>query len=479
MEDSVGHHCGLFGVYNVPDAAHKTFLGLFALQHRGQESAGIVTSDGRNISVKRGMGLVTDVFHPQDLRELPGHIAISHVRYSTTGSSKPANVQPLVIEYSRGTIAIAHNGNLVNARTLHDEYEAYGSLFQTTTDSEIVVHLMARPENAGRPDGLARCLRQLKGAFSFLFMTRESLIGARDPQGFRPLVLGRLIRPGQLGTIGEGYVFASETCALDMVGAEFVREVEPGEIVTIDPHGLRSERFVPEAEVRRAHCMFEHVYFARPDSVVFGDSVHLVRIKLGERLAEEHPADADAVIAVPDSGRSAAIGFARRSGIPYDMGLIRSHYVGRSFIKPHQLEREQVVDLKFNVLRCVVNGRRIVVVEDSLIRGTTFRKMAKLLWAAGAKEIHLRITCPPTRWPCYYGIDFPDREQLVAARFPTIEAIRQHIGVTSLGYLSEEGLLSCVSRPRTDYCTACWTGRLVAPPVDEMDKYKLERSCAG
>jgi amidophosphoribosyltransferase len=225
--------------------------------------------------------------------------------------------------------------------------------------------------------------------------------------------------------------------------------------------------------------MFEHVYFARPDSVVFGDSVHLVRIKLGERLAEEHPADADAVIAVPDSGRSAAIGFARRSGIPYDMGLIRSHYVGRSFIKPHQLEREQVVDLKFNVLRCVVNGRRIVVVEDSLIRGTTFRKMAKLLWAAGAKEIHLRITCPPTRWPCYYGIDFPDREQLVAARFPTIEAIRQHIGVTSLGYLSEEGLLSCVSRPRTDYCTACWTGRLVAPPVDEMDKYKLERSCAG
>ena len=478
MEDSVGHNCGLFGVYNAPDAATRAFLGLFALQHRGQESAGLAASDGKQIRFKKGMGLVTDVFQSRDLRELPGHIAIAHVRYSTTGASRPANIQPLVIEYSRGPIAVAHNGNLVNARTLHDEYEAYGSLFQTTTDSEIVVHLLARPEHRDRADGLAYSLRKLKGAFSFLFMTRNSLIGARDPQGFRPLVLGRMITPGQLGTIGEGHVLASETCALDMAGAEFVREVEPGEIVTLNSTGVHSTRFVEKADIRPAHCIFEHVYFARPDSNIFGDSVHGVRIRLGEQLAKEHPVDADVVIAVPDSGRSAALGYSRESGLPYDMGFIRSHYVGRSFIKPDQLEREKVVDLKFNVIRKALEGKRVVVVEDSLIRGTTFRRMARILRQAGVKEIHLRITCPPTKHPCYYGIDFPDRDQLVAARMD-VEGIRKYIGVDSLGYLSIKGLVSCVSQPVTHYCTACWSGSYPVPPVDAMDKMGMEGAAAG
>lgn len=478
VEDIVGHHCGLFGIYNAPDAAARAFLGLFALQHRGQESAGIAVSDGKQVRFKKAMGLVSEVIQTSDIQDLPGHIAIAHVRYSTTGASRSANIQPLVIEYSRGPIAVAHNGNLVNARTLHDEYEAYGSIFQTTTDSEIVVHLLARPEHSSRADGIAQSLRQLKGAFSFLFMTRNSLIGARDPQGFRPLVLGRIVAPGQLGTIGEGHVLASETCALDMVGAEFVREIEPGEIVTINSSGVHSSRFVPKVDIRPAHCLFEHVYFARPDSTIFGDNVHQVRVRLGEQLAREYPVEADVVISVPDSGRSAALGYSRQSGIPYDMGFIRSHYVGRSFIKPQQIERERVVGLKFNVIKPVVQGKRVVVVEDSLIRGTTFRRMARLLRAAGVKEIHLRITCPPTKHPCYYGIDFPDRDQLVAARLD-LEGIRTYIGVDTLGYLSIKGLLSSVSLPITHYCTACWSGSYPVPPVDKMDKMGMEGGGSG
>ena len=361
----------LFGVYNVPGAAAKTYLGLFALQHRGQESAGIVVSDGKKIDSRKGMGLVTEVFSKRDLDALEGHIAVGHVRYSTTGSSRPQNIQPLVVDYSNGLVAVAHNGNLVNARTLRDEYEAYGSIFQTSTDSEIIVHLMARPENVGRKDQLAHSLNLIKGAYSFLFMTRDKLIGARDPQGFRPLILGRMQAEGNLGSIGEGYVLCSETCALDQVGAEFVREIEPGEIVTIDAEGLHSSIFADKEEIKPAHCIFEHVYFARPDSMIFGDDVHKVRIRLGEKLAEEHPAKADVVFAVPDSGNAGAIGYARKSGIPLDMGFIRNHYVGRSFIKPNQDERENVVAMKFNVVRSAVRGKRVVVVEDSLIRGTT------------------------------------------------------------------------------------------------------------
>ncbi|MBI3832340.1 MAG: amidophosphoribosyltransferase [Planctomycetes bacterium] len=473
MEDLVGHHCGLFGIYNAPDAAAKTFLGLFALQHRGQESAGVVVSDGKKIRSKKGMGLVTEVFHERDLAEMPGHMAIGHVRYSTTGSSRLTNVQPLVIDYSHGLIAVAHNGNLVNARTLRDEYEAYGSIFQTSTDSEVIVHLLARPEHSGRKEGIGHCLKLIKGAYSFLFMTRDRLVAARDPQGFRPLVIGRIVTPGQLGTIGEGYVIASETCALDQVGARFDREIEPGEIVTIDADGVRSSKFAKPEEIKPAHCMFEHVYFARPDSRIFGDSVHDVRIALGERLAVEHPAKADVVFSVPDSGNVAAIGFSRKSGITLDTGFIRNHYVGRSFIKPAQIERETVVDMKFNVVRSVVEGKRCVVVEDSLVRGTTFRKQARILRQAGAKEIHLRISCPPIRNPCYYGIDFPDRVQLIANN-KSVEEIRDFLGVDSLGFLSVEGLLSAVTQPTKNYCNACWTGKYPVAPVDSMDKYGME-----
>jgi len=475
LEDSVGHHCGLFGIYNVPDAAAKTYLGLFALQHRGQESAGIVTSDGKKVRSKKGMGLVTEVFTKRELSELEGHIAVGHVRYSTTGSSRPQNIQPLVVDYSNGLVAVAHNGNLVNAQTLRDEYEAYGSIFQTSTDSEIIIHLMARPEHVGKKDHLAHCLKLIKGAFSFLFMTKDTLIGARDPQGFRPLILGRMAADGQLGTIGEGYVLCSETCALDQVGAEFIREVEPGEIITIDADGVHSSFFVPKEEIKPAHCIFEHVYFARPDSMIFGDDVHQVRLRLGERLAEEHPVPADVVFAVPDSGNAGAIGYSRKSGIPLDMGFIRNHYVGRSFIKPSQNERESVVAMKFNVVRSAVRGKRVVVVEDSLIRGTTFQKQARILRDAGATEVHLRITCPPTLNACYYGIDFPNKDQLVAARLKTIPAIEEWLGVDSLGYLSVEGLLAAVSKPKHHYCTACWTGKYPVKPTDAMDKYGAER----
>ena len=472
----MGHHCGLFGAYNVPSAAAKTYLGLFALQHRGQESAGIVASDGRHVHSKKGMGLVTEVFSTRDLDELKGHIAVGHVRYSTTGSSRPQNIQPLVVDYSKGLLAVAHNGNLVNARKLRDEYEAYGSIFQTSSDSEIIVHLLSRPEHVGMKDQLAHCLKLIRGAFSFLFMTADKLIGARDPQGFRPLILGRMLAEDHLGSIGEGYIMCSETCALDQVGAEFVREIEPGEIVTIDAEGIHSSFFASGSEIKPAHCMFEHVYFARPDSMIFGDDVHEVRVKLGERLAEEHPAKADMVCALPDSGNAGAIGFSRRSGIPLDMGFIRNHYVGRSFMKPSQGERESVVAMKFNVVRSAVRGKRVVVVEDSLIRGTTFRKQAKVLRDGGATEVHLRITCPPTLNACYYGIDFPNRDELIAARLKTVPNIAEWLGVDSLGYLSVQGLLSAVSKPAQHYCTACWTGKYPVPPVDAMDKYGMERT---
>lgn len=475
MESTVGHNCGLFGIYNVPDAAAKTFLGLFALQHRGQESAGIVTSDGKKVRSKKGMGLVTEVFQKPDLDELPGHIAIGHVRYSTTGSSRVVNIQPLVVDYSQGLMAVAHNGNLVNARTLRDEYEAFGSIFQTSTDSEVIVHLMAYPEHAGRKDCLGHCLRLIKGAYSFLFMTRDALIGARDPQGFRPLVLGRITTPGQLGSIGEGYVLASETCALDQVGARLVREVEPGEIVTIDSEGVHSEYFVKPKEAKPAHCIFEHVYFSRPDSTVFGDNVHAVRIRLGAQLAIEQPAAADVVFSVPDSGNSAALGFARQSGIPLDYGFIRNHYVGRSFIKPNQIERETVVDMKINPVRSVIEGKRVVVVEDSLVRGTTFRKQAKILRQAGAREVHLRISCPPIRHGCFYGIDFPDPANLAVNAYKDVEGVREFLGIDSLGYLSVEGLKKAVSKPGDAYCTACWTGKYPVAPTDHMDKFGMEK----
>lgn len=475
MEEGVGHHCGIFGIYNAPDASARAYLGLFALQHRGQESAGIVTSDGKTFKFKKGMGLVTEVFSKSELDAMDGHMAVGHVRYSTTGSSRPQNIQPLTVDYSGGALAVAHNGNLVNAQKLRQELEAEGSIFQTTSDSETILHLMALPEVAGKKDQLAQCLRKLKGAFSFVFMTNKKLIGARDPNGFRPLILGRLRGDAQFANIGDSYVLCSETAALDQVGAELIREIEPGEIVEIGADGITSSFFATGSEVKPAHCIFEHVYFARPDSMIFGDEVHQVRIRLGMRLAEEQGVPADVVFSVPDSGNAGAIGYSRKSGIPYDLGFIRNHYVGRSFIKPNQHERESVVAMKFNVVRSAVRGKRVVVVEDSLIRGTTFRKQAKILRDAGAKEVHLRITCPPTLHACYYGIDFPSSDQLIASRLKSVDAIAEWLGVNSLGYLSVEGLLAAVSKPSSHYCTACWTGKYPLPPVDAMNKLGMER----
>jgi len=457
--------CGIFGIYGYDGAARQAYLGLYSLQHRGEESAGIVVSDDRTIRSKRGMGHLGEVIKPEDFDRLPGHMAIGHVRYSTTGSPKPSNVQPLIIEYSKGKVAVAHNGTLTNARLLRRTYEAKGSIFQTSTDSEILVHLMADPEHLSRPDHIAHCLSHLEGAFSLLIMTRQELYAARDRHGFRPL---------SLGDLHGAPVIASETCAFDLLGARFVRDIEPGELIKINTSGLVSERFVPREEVSPAHCIFEHIYFARPDSRVFGETCHLVRGRLGERLAEEQPADADVVVAVPDSGIPAALGYARASGIPFDYGFIRNHYVGRTFIQPAQRRRGLGVRIKLNAIADVVRGKRVVVVDDSIVRGTTSRTRLGMLRDAGAREVHLRISSPPIRYPCFFGIDFPTREELVASN-RTVEEIRDFIGVDSLGYLSVEGLLSAVSGPPDHYCTACFTGEYPCQVTEAVEKLGLER----
>ncbi|MFH0910548.1 MAG: amidophosphoribosyltransferase [Planctomycetota bacterium] len=467
MDRKLNESCGVVGAYNVPNAAEAVYLGLHALQHRGQESAGIVVSDGRNVRSRKGMGLLAAVFSAVDLQHLTGHIGAGHVRYSTTGSSKPQNTQPLVMDYAGGLIAVAHNGNLVNAQELRRSCEGRGSIFQTSTDSEIIVHLLAQPDHMARKDNLAHCLGEhLRGAYSFVFLAHRQILAARDPQGFRPL---------SLGTLGGGYVVASETCAFDQMGAEFLREIEPGELLTIDENGLQSERIVPKSEVRPAHCIFEHIYFARPDSVLFGDSVHLVRKRLGIHLAREHPADADLVAPIPDSGNSAAIGYALESGLPLDRGLIRNHYIGRTFLNPVPAERRRAAQLKHNVVKDVVRGKRIVLVDDSLIRGTTLRALVQFLQHAGAREVHLRISCPPNRFPCLFGVDFPTREELIAATH-TREEIESLLRVRSLCYLSVEGMLSSVTPPADHFCTACFDNRYPIEPVDTMaDKYRMER----
>lgn len=458
--------CGVVGVFGPADAAYKTYAALFALQHRGQEAAGIVSSDGVRVYQHKSLGLLTKVFEGYDFSRLPGNLAIGHVRYSTTGSSSARNVQPLLMEYSRGCLAVAHNGNLVNAKSLRREYEAYGSIFQTSTDSEIIVHLLARPAHSHRKDALAYCLRRLKGAFSFVFLTSRQLQAARDGHGFRPLVIGRL---------PDGLVIASETCALDQLAAEFVREVEPGELVTVDEHGVRSELHTPPSEVGGpAHCIFEHIYFARPDSLLFGQSVHEVRKALGRRLAEEQPVDADVIVPVPEGGSSAAVGFSEQSGIPQDRGFVANLYVGRTFIRPAQRDRESAADFKINAVRAVVEGKRVVVIDDSVVRGTTLRKRLALLRRAGAREVHLRVSCPPHRHPCYYGIDFPTPQELLAHQ-RTMDEIARIMAVDSIGYLSEPGMLSCMSQPPAHYCTACFSGRYPVLPDDDMNKLALER----
>ncbi len=467
MSDSIRHHCGLFGIYQHPDAARLTYLGLFALQHRGEESAGIVVANGQGMIKQIGMGLVEDVFADADLGRLKGHAAIGHTRYSTTGSSLLKNAQPLQVEYSRGSIAIAHNGNLINALLLRDELEAHGSIFQTTIDSEVILHLLANPEYAHFEEALVDTLRRIRGAFSLVILREDELVGIRDPNGFRPLCIG---------TLGEATVLCSETCALDILGAKFVREVEPGEVVIVNRDGMRSIK--PFPATTPSHCIFEHVYFARPDSVIFGDSVHQVRQRLGRRLAKEHPADADIVIPVPDSGNSAALGYSLESGIPFEFGFMRNHYVGRTFIQPRQQTRDFQARVKFNPVSAALKGKRVVVVDDSIVRGTTCKTRLKSIRDAGASEIHMRVSCPPIMHPCFYGIDFPTKNELIA-RIHTIEEIRTFLEVDTLGFISLEGLLSAVTGPNTSYCTACYSGKYPLPFGPEADKYILERKFSG
>jgi len=464
--------CGLFGIFGDPQAVQKTYFSLYSLQHRGQESAGIASSDGEDIQVYTDMGTVGRVFRSGRgvLEKLANPIAIGHVRYSTSGSSKAVNSQPFFTEYSRGQVAVAHNGNIINASLLRDEYEAYGSIFKTTTDTEIISHLLAKPSHVTKPDTLGHVLNHLQGAYCLLFLFADRIEAARDPYGIRPLCIGQ--------TEDDCYCVASESCALDAIGAKFLREVEPGEIVTLDANGLSSRYFVEPGSVRPAHCLFEHVYFSKQNSTIFGQNVHEFRKKLGKQLAKEHPADADVVIPVPDSGTSAAIGYAEQSGIPFDMGMVRSHYVGRTFISPSQSLRELQVKLKLAIVNEVVANKRIVVVDDSIVRGTTTRGKMLALREAGAEEIHMRVSCPPIRFPCFYGVDFPTKTELVANN-KTLEEIREFLGVESLGYMSLEGMLSCAAKPADNYCTACWNGSYRIPVDISMNKFSMEKYQMG
>ena len=459
--------CGLFAIFGEAEAVQRTYFGLHSLQHRGQESAGIASSDGEFIQCYTGMGMVRRVFRSssQILEKLSNPIAIGHVRYSTTGASKIVNSQPLLSEYSRGQVAVAHNGNLINASLLRDEYEAYGSIFKSTSDTEIITHLLAKPTHVSKPDPLAHVLNHLQGAYSLLFLFADRIEAARDPYGIRPLCIGQ--------TEKGCYVIASETCAFDTIRAKFIREVEPGEIIRLDKNGLHSRFFVQPGTVTPAHCIFEHVYFAKQNSYIFGENVHEFRKKLGRQLAMEHPADADVVIPVPDSGTSAAVGYAEQSKIPFDMGLVRSHYIGRTFISPNQKLRELEVKLKLAVVNEVVSGKRIVVVDDSIVRGTTTRGKIRAMREAGAKQIHMRVSCPPLRFPCFYGVDFPTKEELLANN-RNLEQIKEFLEVDSIGYMSLEGLLSCAVLPEDHYCTACWNGRYRIPVDTILNKFAIE-----
>lgn len=463
---SMRHHCGLFGVWGHPDAVSLTYLGLYAQQHRGQESAGICSLDAGHIKRHAGMGLVTEVFNPRTIEQLRAPVAIGHVRYSTTGSCHQANAQPLLVNYSQGEVAVAHNGNLVNAALLRREYEEHGAIFNTTSDTEVIVHLLAKPGHTAKANPVAHVMTHLQGAYSLLFLFPDRMVAARDPFGFRPLVLGRLENGG--------IVAASETCALDIVDAEFIREVLPGEVVTITNDGMKTEWIAESGTVRPAHCIFEQIYFADPASEVFGENVHAARKNMGAQLARESAIDADLVVPVPNCARCAALGFANESGLPYGRAFTVSHYAGRSFIMPEQTQRDLAVKMKLNVIKDNVRGRRIIVVEDSVVRGTTTRGKIGALRRAGASEIHLRVASPPIRHPCYFGIDFPNPTELIA-NTRTVEEIRDYLGVDSLHYLSIEGMLSCVKHPARSYCTACFSGQYPMPVDHPVSKFALER----
>jgi amidophosphoribosyltransferase len=460
--DELKEECGIFGIYGHSEAANLTYLGLYALQHRGQESVGIASSDGARLQVHRAMGYVADAFDETSISKLAGMSAVGHVRYSTAGESGLKNAQPILIECAHGEIAICHNGNLVNAQELRDTLVAQGSIFQTTSDTEVLLHLYARSKAGSPEQALVESVSQAQGAFSLVLLTKDRLIAVRDPHGFRPLTLGKL---------GEAYIVCSETCALDLIDAEWIRDIEPGEMLIIGPEGMKSIH--PFAPAPRAHCIFEHVYFARPDSYVFGQSVNEVRTEFGRRLAIEQPVGADVVVPIPDSGVCAATGFSDQSGLPLQMGLIRNHYVGRTFIEPHQSIRHFGVRVKLNPVKSILNGRRVVLVDDSIVRGTTSRKIVRMVRAAGASEVHMRISCPPTISPCFYGVDTPKRSELIAATH-SVDEIRRYIGADSLGYLSLEGLRASVGSSRGSYCTSCYTGEYpVAFPRNEAAYLQL------
>ncbi len=468
--DAPREACGVFGVWGHPDAARLTYYGLYALQHRGQESAGIVASDGERVSFHRGMGLVSEVFDDERIAALPGSIAIGHVRYSTTGASRLVNAQPIVVRYRGGTLALVHNGNLVNAAALRSALEDEGSIFQTTVDSEVIAHIVARSRHDRLEEALPEALRQIRGGYALVVMNKDTLLAARDPNGFRPLSLG-LYPDG-------AWVVASETCAFDSTGAEFVREVQPGEMVVVDAAGLRSTQAVRPG--KPALCVFEYIYFARPDSNLEGRNVHAVRKALGARLARDFPVEADIVTGVPDSSVSAASGYAEAAGIPLEMGLVKNRYIGRTFIQPSASARDFGVRLKLNALRKVIEGKRVVLVDDSIVRGTTSKRIVNLLREAGSAEVHMRISSPPYRHPCYYGIDTSAEGELIAARM-SVEEIREAVGADSLAYLSTRALHETVTGlpdwPVAERCCmACFTGHYYVPVDGARGKYALEET---
>jgi amidophosphoribosyltransferase len=463
--DKFREECGVVAIYGNAEASKLAYLSLYALQHRGQESAGIAASNGERIELHKGMGLVADLFTGDVLARLSGSLAIGHTRYSTTGDSALLNAQPIMVECNKGKIALAHNGNITNAHEVHAQLEQQGSIFQTTSDTEVVVHLIARSREQTLADAMADALRRIEGAFSLVMMTPDRIFAARDPRGFRPLVMGRVTVQG--ANTADTVVFASETCAFDLIGAAYEREVKPGELVIVGPEGVHSRFY--SAQQPQSNCIFEHVYFSRPDSIVFGRAVQQTRDAMGRQLALESPVEADIVVPVPDSGVTAAMGFAQQSGIPIQFGLIRNHYVGRTFIEPEQRVRDFGVKLKLNPVRHVLEGKRVVLIDDSIVRGTTSKKIVRMVRDAGAKEVHMRISCPPTISPCFYGVDTPSKNQLIAAN-KSVEEIREYIGADSLAYLSLEGVRKAAGEgDEPSYCSACYTGKYPTNIVEIED----------
>jgi amidophosphoribosyltransferase len=470
--DKFRDECGVVAIYGHPEAEKLAYLGLHALQHRGQESAGIVTSNGLALQPHRDMGLVADIFTEEVLSKLRGRLAIGHTRYSTAGDSSLLNAQPIMVQSNKGIMALAHNGNLVNAQEIRQRLEGQGSIFQTNSDTEVIVHLIALSKEQTLPEAMADALRRVEGAFSLVMISHDRIFGARDPRGFRPLAMGRI--PKLPGETQDTIVFASETCAFDLIGATFERDTKPGELIAVGPEGITSRSFAPPAT--QSSCIFEHVYFSRPDSMVFGRPVQTSREELGRQLAREAPAEADIVVPVPDSGVTAAVGYAAESGIPFRFGLIRNHYVGRTFIEPRQTVRDFGVKLKLNPVRTLLEGKRVVLIDDSIVRGTTSRKIVRMIRSAGAREVHMRISCPPTVSPCFYGVDTPSKKELIAAN-KSVAEIREFIGADSLAYLSLEGMKkACADGEKTTYCSACYTG---VYPTNWVDVEEIQPAAAN